>query len=334
MPGVQMIPVSGADPGWKGSVETFASLPAAGVENGDVWRVLDVDNLYMWDVPTLSWKVIGGGGGGAHALGGPLHTPDTLADLNVKVSDATLDDEGDSRDSRNEIYGLKLASNAISPASRVDIGVGYCRSDDNTEKIGVPGNLVADITVSGAGGLDTGMEAANTWYYVWVVKNLATGIAAGLFSMSSVAPTMPAGYAKKRRIGVVKNDGSSNLLTFRQSGRRNDREYQYYERQVGCPVLMGGTGSLFAPDFVDCSLYIPPTSRRGLFIVWEATSVYGVILSSGDFPISMSNYPVLTGGENLALAVCHLDAAQRIYSCGLASPPNYNVWVIGFFEEV
>jgi hypothetical protein len=37
------------------------------------------------------------GAPGAHDLGGASHTADTLADLNTKVSDATLDDSGDSR---------------------------------------------------------------------------------------------------------------------------------------------------------------------------------------------------------------------------------------------
>lgn len=37
------------------------------------------------------------GAPGAHALGGASHTADTLADLNTKVSDATLDDSGASR---------------------------------------------------------------------------------------------------------------------------------------------------------------------------------------------------------------------------------------------
>jgi len=34
----------------------------------------------------------------AHLLGGAKHTADSLADLNTKVNDATLDDEGDPRD--------------------------------------------------------------------------------------------------------------------------------------------------------------------------------------------------------------------------------------------
>src|SRR4030067_1726591 len=32
-------------------------------------------------------------------------------------------------------------------------------------------NVSADITAAGAGGLDTGGEDSNMWYYVWVIAN-------------------------------------------------------------------------------------------------------------------------------------------------------------------
>jgi hypothetical protein len=44
-----------------------------------------------------AWTNISGGGGGAHDLGGASHNADTLANLNSKISDATLDDDGDTR---------------------------------------------------------------------------------------------------------------------------------------------------------------------------------------------------------------------------------------------
>ena len=50
-------------------------------------------------------------------------------------------------------------------------------------------NLTVDITVSGVNGLDTGSEAASTWYYIWVIYNGTT--VAGLLSTSATAPTMP-----------------------------------------------------------------------------------------------------------------------------------------------
>jgi len=42
-------------------------------------------------------EALGAGGVGAHALGGSVHTADSLADLNSKISDATLDDSSNSR---------------------------------------------------------------------------------------------------------------------------------------------------------------------------------------------------------------------------------------------
>jgi len=42
--------------------------------------------------------IAGGGGTTAHDLGGDKHNADTLANLNVKISDAELDDKSDQRD--------------------------------------------------------------------------------------------------------------------------------------------------------------------------------------------------------------------------------------------
>lgn len=77
---------------------------------------------------------------------------------------------------------------------------------------------VTDITVSGAGGLDTGSEASNTWYYVWIIAK-ADGTVSSIFSTSSSAPTMPSGYTFKALVSAVRNNGSSNILSCYQRGR-------------------------------------------------------------------------------------------------------------------
>ena len=41
----------------------------------------------------------------AHDLGGAQHNADTLADLNAKISNATLDDSGDPRDPNAHTHG-------------------------------------------------------------------------------------------------------------------------------------------------------------------------------------------------------------------------------------
>lgn len=79
-------------------------------------------------------------------------------------------------------------------------------------------NVTATITTSGANGLDTGAEAADTWYHIWVIWDGTT--TAALLSTSSTAPTMPSGYTHKQRVGAVRNNASSNFVLFRQLGRK------------------------------------------------------------------------------------------------------------------
>lgn len=81
-------------------------------------------------------------------------------------------------------------------------------------------NVTAAITTVGANGLDTGSEAANTWYSVWVIYNPTTTTTASLLSTSATSPTMPAGYTYKARVSWVRNDASSNFFRYIQYGKR------------------------------------------------------------------------------------------------------------------
>lgn len=72
--------------------------------------------------------------------------------------------------------------------------------------------------VGAAGSLDTGAIAASTWYHVYVIKRLDTGVTDILTSLSATAPTMPANYTLKRRIGCMKTDGSSLWTAFTHLG--------------------------------------------------------------------------------------------------------------------
>jgi len=53
------------------------------------------------------------------------------------------------------------------------------------------------------GALDTGTIAASTWYHVFVIKRLDTGVVDILVSLSPTSPTMPTNYTLKRRIGSM-----------------------------------------------------------------------------------------------------------------------------------
>lgn len=69
-----------------------------------------------------------------------------------------------------------------------------------------------------AGGLDIGAIAGNTWYFAHGIKNSTSGAVDVLLSASLAAPTMPTGYDKRRLLGAVLTNGSSQVLPFKQWG--------------------------------------------------------------------------------------------------------------------
>lgn len=120
-------------------------------------------------------------------------------------------------------------------------------------------NVTADISTSGANGLDTGSEASSTWYYVWVIWNGTT--TAALISASATAPTMPSGYTHKLRVGTIRNDASSNLWRTLQYGLR--AQVAIGTNPSGLPILASGNaGSITTPTWVaiPVSNFVPSTA--------------------------------------------------------------------------
>lgn len=79
-------------------------------------------------------------------------------------------------------------------------------------------SVTLNMATSGANGLDTGVEAANTWYYLYAIS---TGtVDRGLISASSTSPTLPTNYIYYALLGCVRNDASSNFLRFAQNGNK------------------------------------------------------------------------------------------------------------------
>jgi hypothetical protein len=56
---------------------------------------------------------------------------------------------------------------------------------------------------TGTGALDTGTVATNTWYHVHLIGRADYYAADILISLSATAPTMPAGWTMRRRVGSV-----------------------------------------------------------------------------------------------------------------------------------
>ena len=122
---------------------------------------------------------------------------------------------------RNE--GLVIKNNTTNQNHQVDIDADKLTVFDSNDLWVVLSsiNLTADITASGVNGLDTSIEANDTWYYVWLIYNWTTK--ASLLSTSFSAPIMPTGYTYKKLIGAVRNENTGNFYTFHQVGTKVSR---------------------------------------------------------------------------------------------------------------
>ncbi len=123
--------------------------------------------------------------------------------------------------SQGHLWGLTLSNNVTDPTNDIDIAVGSARDSTNAVNMVLAAALTKQLDVawavgSGLGGLDTG-AIANTTYHIWLIKRSDTGVVDALFSTSATAPTMPASYDYKRRIGSIVR-ASAAIRGFTQTG--------------------------------------------------------------------------------------------------------------------
>lgn len=164
-----------------------------------------------------------------------------------------------------EVEGLNYAVPTVATAT---IGAGSCRDSTGATIITTAGTLTATITDAGANGLDTGSEVGNTWYACHIIDGPGATVAS-LFSLSSTAPTLPAGYTVFRFIGWAFNTSGGDFRLGAAFGLRT-REFFYSNNLSGRAVLAGGASTSWTD--VVCTGQIAPTSRRAQFVAFQDTA--------------------------------------------------------------
>ena len=138
------------------------------------------------------------------------------------------------------------------------IGTGSVR--DSTDVIDIV--VTAPVVLVMPTDLDTGAEAADTWYDVYVTRT-SGGTIGGIFVVQGAGPTV-AGGTTFRRVGTVRNDSGSDFIPYLQSGSGRERSYLYTSLRTTRLVLLGGTATTPTITAVDCSAFVPPTTQVGL----------------------------------------------------------------------
>ena len=151
---------------------------------------------------------------------------------------------------QNYLTGLKLSNNTGDATNDIDIATGQAMDATNAKLLTLASALTKRLDAAWAvgtnqGGLDTG-SIANTTYHVWLITRSDTGVVDVLFSASATAPTMPASYDYKRRIGsIVRLAGS--IKGFIQNGDSFNWNTPVQDVNTGNPGTAAVTRTLTVP---------------------------------------------------------------------------------------
>ena len=143
----------------------------------------------------------------------------------------------------SSITGLTIANDPLNISTHITIATGQCRDGSDTYDLRLLTSLTKRINAtftagSGNGGLDTGTVAANTGYWVHLIRRSVDGGLDILFSTSATNPLLPPGYNAFRRIGSILTDSSANIRKFIQHGDY----FELYDRTADFAGVANGSG--------------------------------------------------------------------------------------------
>lgn len=218
------------------------------------------------------------------------------------------------------LYGLGLSwvSN-----TEVSIAPGKCREKDDTRDLKSADTITINISTD----LDTGSEAENTWYYVYLVYDEDSHVYDGLFSISSTGVALGS-FTHQRLVGSVRNGPDGNFLKFRSFGNTRLRTIYYLENNATVlRVLAAGTATTYAD--IDCSALIPGISGLGIFYLHSKTHD-SLFRTKGETMIGMAKLFKATAAKYEV----PVDSNQKIQYELTDSGGQCNVSVLGYMEEL
>lgn len=239
--------------------------------------------------------------------------------------------------------GLSITNTGASPLTQITTTADQLVMNNTTNvpiyRTAASFNL--DTTVGTGASTINGMdgEAAPTsgWLYIWAVDNGVT--AASLGSTSATAPTMPAGYTYKCRLGAMFLDASQHPLRSQQKGSRTQYKVTAASNTATYPVASSGAVSnpAVAP-FAALSIanFVPPTAVSSQFILQNAGTGSQIALSANNATgvwNSTTNPPACaTGAVTNASCDLILETAQTVYYA--SGQPANSLFVTGWKDAV
>lgn len=237
------------------------------------------------------------------------------------------------------VNGIQVANTPTNAASLTNLKITSDASNPNTTvnitATGIAVNPV--ITNSGTNGLDTGSASVSTWYYLYIIVNGSTY--AGLYSLSSTAPTLPSGYAIVARVGARYTDSSAHLLRVIQYGNR--ARYVIGTLPATLPVIASGTQSGWAskstatvcpPTASSINITTSITNGTGGEVFIAPNSSYNASFGNLSAPIGMA----VPGSSEAATTNTDIvfETAQTIYYQTSAAPTSVAAYCAGWTDNL
>lgn len=120
-----------------------------------------------------------------------------------------------------QLFGLVVSNDATDATNSIDVAPGSAASDDavpwmiNLASTMVKKTNAAWAAGSGVGGFDGGVMPANSTGHVFLIGKSTDVTAADIFISANLAPTLPSGFDRKRRIMSIMRD-TTQIRQFRQ----------------------------------------------------------------------------------------------------------------------
>lgn len=245
----------------------------------------------------------------------------------VRADDGTITQITPTQKPTGYVNGMVTSFTSV---TQVTIGAGTCRDRTDRTDLTLAAPVVVDITLAGAGGLDTGVESTNQFYYIYVIGD-SNGVnpTVGILSTNQTVPTFPAGYDRGRRVGSVRNNAASDFVNFVVRGTGPDREVQYRDAVTNHQPLTGGAATVITA--VNCGAHVPNSAGFGRFqFVQRGT----VTASFYDDQTATVPQRTLLANNTITDVVLRVSSTQRIAYSNPAAGGLVDVFVVGYEESL
>lgn len=206
------------------------------------------------------------------------------------------------------------------------------------------GVLTASMAVVGAGGLQTGsVEAANTWYRVLIIADSSGVNAPAALLVPEGTAFSQSGYDVFRRVGYVRNNGSSNFLKFFQAGDGNIRFIYYDETAATLAMLVNGNATAFAD--VSLAAVVPPIGRATVYIGVAFENAGAGTAATDEILLRPKGSTIATPVVRMAPGIgltqkqkqnmlMFVDATQTLQYQVSAANDSADIAVVGYYDEL